>query len=62
MKRNNGIILLLISVAVTTLGSMLKVMRLITLSEILLWIGAIAFLVAIAMLIYKIFDKKTKGV
>lgn len=54
MKKNHGINLLLISIAITTLGSLFKIMKQIAISEALLWAGMLTFLVALAMIIYRI--------
>lgn len=54
MKKNTGILLLLISVAVTTIGSVFKVMNQSGTSEVFLWIGMITFVVAIGNILYRI--------
>lgn len=54
MKKNPGIFLLLISVTVTTIGSIFKVVKQLGLSEVFLWIGMISFVVAIGMILYRI--------
>ena len=54
MKKNSGIFLLLLSVAVTTIGSVFKIMKQVGLSEVFLWIGMITFVVAIGLILYRI--------
>lgn len=54
MKKYPGVFLLLISVGVTTIGSVFKVMKQAGLSEVLLWIGMITFIVAVGMILYRI--------
>lgn len=47
MRKNWGINLLLISILITSMGSVCKIMQLRTISEVLLWIGMITFVVAL---------------
>ncbi len=54
MKRNTGILLLLVSIIITTTGSIFKIMNQFKISEVFLWIGMITFVIAIVMIIYRI--------
>lgn len=54
MKRNTGIILLLISIVITAIGSVFKIMNQFNLSEAFLWIGMVMFVIAIGMIIYRL--------
>ena len=47
MRKNWGINLLLISILITSIGSVCKIMQLRIISEVLLWIGMITFVVAL---------------
>jgi hypothetical protein len=55
MKRNKGIILLLISILITIIGSVFKIMEAYSVSDVFLGIGVIMFFVSIGMLVYQLF-------
>jgi hypothetical protein len=55
MKKNWGVPLLLLSILITTLGSVFKMTGAIALSEVLLWIGMIACVIAIGKILVGLF-------
>lgn len=58
MKKINGVILLLVSIAITTIGSVFKIMNASNVSEVFLGVGVILFFVSIGMLVYRIFSRR----
>ena len=58
MRKNWGINLLLISILITSIGSVFKIMQLRTISEVLLWIGMITFVVALYGVVRFLFFKR----
>jgi hypothetical protein len=58
MKRNLGVHMLLLSILLTTIGSVFKVMRQITISEILLGAGVVLFVVSIGLIVYNMARRK----
>ena len=58
MRKNWGISLLLISILITSIGSVFKVMQLRAISELLLWAGMITFVVALYGVLRFIFSKR----
>lgn len=59
MKKNTGIILLLASFVITTIGSFLKIMHAPTFPDIFLGIGMITFVIAFCMIIYQLVVRRT---
>ena len=49
MKRNSGVLLFLLSILLTTIGSVVKVMHVKVLPAVCLALGMIAFIVALVM-------------
>lgn len=60
MKKNYGILIFLLSIALTTLGSILKVMNVQTLPDIFLGLGVIAFILGVGLILYKLFKQQPK--
>ena len=58
MRKNWGITLLLISILITSNGSVFKIMQLRMISEVLLWIGMITFVVALYGVVKFLFFKR----
>jgi hypothetical protein len=51
MKGNKGVLIFLLSVVLTTLGSVCKVMKVEMLPDVLLALGILAFLVAMVIIV-----------
>ena len=58
MKRNAGIYLIIVSVAVTTIGGILKIQHA-NGADFLLGAGIISIIIGIGLLLYKLFDKRS---
>ncbi len=58
MKRNAGIYLIIVSVAVTTIGGILKIQHA-NGADFFLGTGIIFIIIGIGLLLYKLFDKKS---
>ncbi len=58
MKKNIPIYLLLLSICITGIGAVFKIMEYRSWSEILLWTGMILFLVSLVWLMYILFYRK----
>ena len=51
MKGNKGVLIFLLSVVLTTLGSVVKVMKVEMLPDVLLALGILAFLIAMVIIV-----------
>ncbi len=60
MKKNVWLLLIIISVVATAVGSALKI-RHSTGADFFLWVGAITFTSGIGVLIYKLLARKSSG-
>jgi hypothetical protein len=58
MKRNKGIIIFLLSIVLTTLGSIVKVMKVGVLPDVLLALGILAFIIALVMILKALFRRQ----
>ncbi len=58
MKRNTGLYLILLSFAITTIGSILKIKHSPG-SEIMLAVGVLAFVVGLAFVLYQVSKRKS---
>jgi hypothetical protein len=59
MKRNSGVLIFLLSIVLTTLGSIVKVMNVEALPDVFLGLGMAAFLVALVLIVKGLFSRKT---
>jgi heme/copper-type cytochrome/quinol oxidase subunit 4 len=59
MKRNKGVLIFLLSIVLTTLGSVVKVMKVEVLPDILLALGIVAFIVALVMILKGLFRRQS---
>lgn len=59
MKRNTGVRLFLLSIVLTTLGSVVKLLKVELLPDILLGLGMVTFLIALVLILKKIFRQHT---
>lgn len=59
MKRNKGILIFLLSIVFTTVGSILKVMKVDVLPDVLLGLGMVTFLIALVILLKGLFRRQT---
>ena len=51
MKRNKGVLIFLLSIVLTIIGSILKVMHVDVLPKVLLGLGMIAFIIALVIIL-----------
>ena len=59
MKRNKGVVIFLLSIVLTTLGSVLKVMKVDLLPDVLLALGIVAFIVALVIILKGLFRRQS---
>ena len=59
MKRNKGVLIFLLSIVLTTLGSVAKVMKVDVLPNVLLALGIVAFIVALVLILKVLFRRET---
>jgi hypothetical protein len=59
MKRNSGVLIFLLSIVLTTLGSIVKMMNVEVLPDVFLGLGMAAFLVALVLIVKGLFRRKT---
>ena len=59
MKRNKGVLIFLLSIVLTTLGSVAKVMKVDMLPDVLLALGIVAFIIALVMILKGLFKRET---
>ena len=59
MKKDTGVRLFLLSIALTTVGSVMKLMKVDLLPDILLGLGMATFIVALVLILKKIFRQHT---
>lgn len=59
MKRNTGVFIFLLSIVLTTLGSVAKVMKIDVLPDILLGLGIAAFIIALVIILKGLFRRQT---
>ena len=59
MKRNKGILIFLLSIVLTTIGSIVKVMNVEVLPDVFLGLGMIAFIIALVMILKGLFRRQS---
>lgn len=59
MKRNKGVLVFLLSIVLTTLGSIAKLMKVGTLPDVFLGLGIVAFIIALVMILKGWFKRET---
>lgn len=59
MKRNKGVLVFLLSIILTTIGSVVKVMKVDVLPDILLGLGIVAFIIALVIILKGLFRRET---
>lgn len=59
MKRNKGVLIFLLSIVLTTLGSVAKLMKVDVLPDVLLGLGIVAFIIALVMILKGLFRRET---
>jgi hypothetical protein len=58
MKRNKGILTFLLSIVLTTIGSILKVMHVDLLPDVFLALGMVAFIIALVIILKGLFRRQ----
>ncbi len=59
MKHNKGILIFLLSIVFTTLGSIVKVMKVEVLPDVLLGLGIVTFIIALVIILKGLFRRET---
>ncbi|MBB1286033.1 hypothetical protein HRH25_16740 [Flavisolibacter sp. BT320] len=59
MKQNKGVLIFLLSIVLTTLGSVAKLMKVDVLPDVLLGLGIVAFIIALVMILKGLFKRET---
>lgn len=58
MKRNKGVLLFLLSIILTTLGSIVKVIKVDVLSDVLRALGIVVFIIALVTIVKGLFRQE----
>ena len=58
MKQNKGILIFLLSIVLTTIGSLLKVMHVDVLPDLFLGLGMVAFIIALVIILKGLFRRQ----